>query len=610
MSSEKHIKFEKKFNEKWLEIEDFKGWLSRDKKDTDNAFCRACNVVLRGGKSELLKHSKSNKHLLNVKTISNNKSLLKTFTKVDDPHQIAVKKAEISLSVFFCEHNIAFNIVDHLEDLLRKVAPDSKILKDIKLSRRKCTAIVKNVLCKKETNDLVNLLQKNNFSVLVDETTDISNIKQLCILVRYVDSEFKIRTRLLELVTFNAADSSASSLYSTFAKCLLEKEIPLKNITGMSCDGASVMVGKYNSFFSRLKNEVPNVLLFKCICHSSALIASSSCDELPDDCEWLLKSVASYLNESSKSSAILAEFQEHFDLAKKKILKPARTRWLVLHSCIQRFLENWTVILNFFLSVVAENRKSKSEKIVNLLLNNKIKAYFLFLSHSLQYFNQFNALFQSNDVLVHVILDEIRKLTLKLGQNFINPSCIEHLNRDWTNAEKFLEYILPINQIYLGLDCKEFIKEFDDDDDFEIKQKCLEFYKTAFKEILKRFDLHDPILEELKFLKIATAMNIQERKNLIILPKMIECNKNDLMQEWKSLPLSFTNDEKEKLLSMSIEEFWKTILSAKDYQNKIMFPNLQKMVLYALTFPHANAEAERIFSNVTDIKTKKTKQFK
>lgn len=36
-----------------------------------------------------------------------------------------------------------------------------------------------------------------------------------------------------------------------------------------------------------------------------------------------------------------------------------------------------------------------------------------------------------------------------------------------------------------------------------------------------------------------------------------------------------------------------------------MFPNLEKLEYAILSFPHSNAEAERIFSIVTDVKNKK-----
>lgn len=40
-----------------------------------------------------------------------------------------------------------------------------------------------------------------------------------------------------------------------------------------------------------------------------------------------------------------------------------------------------------------------------------------------------------------------------------------------------------------------------------------------------------------------------------------------------------------------------------------MFPNLDKLVTAALSLPHSNAEAERIFSIVTDVKNKKRNQI-
>lgn len=51
----------------------------------------------------------------------------------------------------------------------------------------------------------------------------------------------------------------------------------------MASDNASVMIGCNNSFFSRLKAEVPGVVLLKCICHSSAIIAHKACDKLPQN---------------------------------------------------------------------------------------------------------------------------------------------------------------------------------------------------------------------------------------------------------------------------------------------------------------------------------------
>jgi hypothetical protein len=50
---------------------------------------------------------------------------------------------------------------------------------------------------------------------------------------------------------------------------------------------------------------------------------------------------------------------------------------------------------------------------------------------------------------------------------------------------------------------------------------------------------------------------------------------------------------------------WLRIAQIKNFNDDLLFPNLGKLASLCLTLPHSNAEAERIFSIVTDIKTKK-----
>lgn len=102
----------------------------------------------------------------------------------------------------------------------------------------------------------------------------------------------------------------------------------------MASDNAAVMIGCNNSFMSRLKLEVPGLVTLNCICHSSALVVSKACEQLPQSCENLIRNVSSYVSGSAKRCAILDEFQEFFNVERNKILKLSNTRWLVLHKCV------------------------------------------------------------------------------------------------------------------------------------------------------------------------------------------------------------------------------------------------------------------------------------
>lgn len=117
-------------------------------------------------------------------------------------------------------------------------------------------------------------------------------------------------------------------------------------------------IGSRDSFMTRLKKEVPALVVLKCICHSSALIASKACKELPDSCENVLHAVATYFSGSAKRSAILYEFQTFFGVESRKILKLSGTRWLVLQKCVERLLDNWEVLKHYF-KVTGKFRKQK-----------------------------------------------------------------------------------------------------------------------------------------------------------------------------------------------------------------------------------------------------------
>jgi len=286
----------KLFRYEWLNLKDFKYWLKELPNDKAKCKCTACNVILVCGKSELEKHSQGKKHILNVKGLRgtptmdifkpNPKSVEKIKLEND------VKRAEIKLAAFFANHNVAFQAVDTLTPILHDIFHDSKVAQGIQLHRKKCTSIINNILAPVEIEETIDIIRKCPFSVLVDESTDICTHKFLCVIVHYVHPDYgTIHTRLLELVRIDATDCSALKMCEEFKMCLSKKQIPITNLIGVASDGANVMVGKHNSFFAHLKNDLPNLVLMQCICHSAALVASKAAAKLPRSPEDLIRSV-------------------------------------------------------------------------------------------------------------------------------------------------------------------------------------------------------------------------------------------------------------------------------------------------------------------------------
>lgn len=590
-----------KFRPEWLQITEFKGWLTEVKDDQFKCKCRACGKILNCGKSELRKHSLTKLHKKNVSGINNLKPLESFFEKrviEKDP----VSNFEMRISLFFAEHNVALHVVDHLVPLLKEIVPDSSIIKNSKLGRTKCTKIIQNVLAEEEKSKLILKLQKYEFSVLVDESTDISSSKTMCVLVKFFDEEKELTVvQLLDLLPVGT-DCTADALYKMFKECMLKYSIPFSNIRGLCCDGANVMAGKFNSFSSRLLNDNKEAITIKCICHTSAIIANKACLNLPKAPEELIRQIATYIMGSSKRCAELEDFQQLFNEEKRKILRISVTRWLSRQKCIERILSNWNVLQEYF-KYVCDRDKLKSAELIYAELNNDCtKAYLLFLKYVLNYFNNINALFQAKKLLIHVLHSESIKSFLKLAQN-----CIKKSELKANCSVRSQHILLPIKEIFVGHECEELLKKLPEEKYNEIKSYCLEFYLTALQEIQNRFPLdNDSIFREMGFLNPENVFG--EKKDEFkfeLLSKKFNISLNDLMHEWRTIEYNFSTSEINMFLKIDMEQFWIKIIKMKNFNDEIVFPNLSKLVRILFALPHANADAERIFSIITDVRTKK-----
>lgn len=343
----KQKQYAQKFRPEWKQHPHFKGWLTEHPSgDKTLCMCTACNAELKCGKSELVRHTTRAKHKKNVAKVRGLQPVTALFN-LSASNKSKVTTAEIKLANLLAHHNVAYQFADHLIPVLKDCFPDSSILKDVQLGRTKTVNIIKNVIAHKETADLSKLLATKYFSVLIDESTDVAINKLLCIVVKYVDDYGKICDKLLQMLLFLA-----------FSNCLTSKGISISNVIGLSSDNASVMVGKNNSFMTRLQAETKTLVVLPCICHSSALVASRACLKLSRTPEEFLRNMASYFSVSAKRSAQLAEMQFFFLSEQKKMLKLSVTRWLCMQHVVERVLENWDVLIEYFrLEMLEENSK-------------------------------------------------------------------------------------------------------------------------------------------------------------------------------------------------------------------------------------------------------------
>ena len=114
----------------------------------------------------------------------------------------------------------------------------------------------------------------------------------------------------------------------------------------------------------------------------------------------LIHAVYNYFSHSAKRQGEFQKFQLFADVEPYQILKRCQTRWLSLHSCVQRLIEQWNALVSVFSNT--DNFLS-SQNILSQLQNPICKLYFHFLNFVLPKFTELNLVFQSSKMSLHCL---------------------------------------------------------------------------------------------------------------------------------------------------------------------------------------------------------------
>lgn len=118
------------------------------------------------------------------------------------------------------------------------------------------------------------------FSIMADETADISTVEQLSICIRYFDDNSKtINEHFIQFVPIT--DCSGKGIADTILQKLVEWEIDITQCRGQGYDGASAMSGKFNGVQTHIREKIPSALYVHCSAHVLNLALAKSCTVSP-----------------------------------------------------------------------------------------------------------------------------------------------------------------------------------------------------------------------------------------------------------------------------------------------------------------------------------------
>jgi len=159
------------------------GWL-KPGADENHARCNVCRVELRAHKTDLIKHKGTKIHRTKQIEVPRGQSYL---SKVGITCTVSTeqKKTDLKLAAYIAVHS-SIKSIDHLCNLLKSLGKGSS-LEELKLHWTKCVLLIKKVLAPAIRCEIVEDIRKHNsfYSLIVDESTDISIKKYLRICIKY-----------------------------------------------------------------------------------------------------------------------------------------------------------------------------------------------------------------------------------------------------------------------------------------------------------------------------------------------------------------------------------------------------------------------------------------
>ena len=356
---------------------------------TENAFCKLCHQTITPKASNLANHKKSEKHVKNDNAANTSKSI--PFKKVNQMKDESKRSKifEIEMAVGIACHCAVLSI-HHLGELM-KLHGQGSTIGDMKMQRTKCAKILTKVVAPALKETAKDKLKGKKYSVLVDESTDVSSEKNMAVVLRYFDETLnEIATTFAGLVPVSS--TTGAILFEALVECLRGFGLSLADCVGYGSDGALNMIGEHNSFWSRIKEMSPCCIQMRCICHSLSLCIQNAFEKLPPNLGFLLKEVPKWF---SKSKIRREAFKDLFDVMNPDqrhgtalpFTKYCETRWLVRGKVMYNILVNWEELKAYFLAAEptsSQNSRFRARLIQEMLADPVNFLYFQFATLLLQ----------------------------------------------------------------------------------------------------------------------------------------------------------------------------------------------------------------------------------
>ncbi len=191
---------------------------------------------------------------------------------------------------------------------------------------------------------LASIKEAKFYSIICDETQDISGKEQLGLTVRWVDNSYSINEDLIGMYAVD--QTNASTLIAVIKDCLVRCSLSLDNLHRQAYDGASNMTGRLSGVAKCMLDDNPKAHFVHCMAHCLNLClqdVASKCACVKEALS-LTSDLANVVCASPKRLALFEKIQSEMALGSRRLKPLCTTRWTVRTGAINAILTNYSVI--------------------------------------------------------------------------------------------------------------------------------------------------------------------------------------------------------------------------------------------------------------------------
>lgn len=204
--------------------------------------------------------------------------------------------------------------------------------------------IISTLACIVTEDIAIEIKEANYFTLIVDETKDVSKKEQISLVIRYVKGG-KVHERFTGYLRAEKLDATALTAY--VLEGLGRMGLDISNCVSQCYDGASVMSGRLGGVSAKILELNSSAVYIHCCAHrlNLALVDTSKAVPTIADFFVLIEKLYVFIAASSTHSIFL-EKQKQYSSTEFRLKKVSDTRWSCRYASIKVISTTFSAILD------------------------------------------------------------------------------------------------------------------------------------------------------------------------------------------------------------------------------------------------------------------------